>query len=134
MVVGVDTSGSGGIPVCQVSVQSKWPASGQGAKSRPETLISLRSGREPFQQSTQVKTCSARKYWKTAPLPDLLEYPPGEPRVSSRRQFFCRLDYIYKVMRNTSPFGLGKLGRANIQSAMNLHRVEIDDFAAQLPG
>ncbi len=134
MIIGMDTCGRGGVPVRQVPVQSKGPASGEGAKSRPEELIALRSGREPFEQSTQIKTRSARKDWNAAPIPDLLEYRPGEARVSPCGQLFCWRDYIYKMMRNTAPFAFGKLGRANIQSAMNLHGVEIDDFAVQLPG
>ena len=134
MVVGVNTSGRGQVPVCQVPMEDSGAASGKGAQSRTQAVIALRSGREPFQQSTQVKTRAADKYRKRAALPDLLEHRPGEARVSPRRQLFCWRDYIYKMMRNPAPFALGKLGRANIESAMNLHRVEVDDFAAQLAG
>jgi len=47
---------------------------------------------------------------------------------------FVRVGHVQEMMGNSSPFLPGRLGRAKVHIAVNLHGIGVDDFTAQAGG
>ena len=106
------------------------------ARSQPlsQLIGSLRTGKQAFQQSAQVKAGTANYDWKMfalcnfgqcrARLPRIL--PGGKPSVGSATSI--------RWCRNTGAVFARRLGRPDFKVAINSNRVATDDLAGELLG
>ena len=56
----------------------------------------------------------------------------GPPGVFARGEDFVRVEDVDKVMGNATPFGERGFGRPDVEMAIDLQRIAVDDFTMEL--
>jgi hypothetical protein len=107
-------------------------ALGKLIKSMPQLFRALRSLEESFQQRPQIETRSPDHKRDLPPGFDLLQQlTPGCHEITGC-EYLVRQKEIQEMMRDSSLFSHGSFGGANIEIAINLDGVAIDDFSVEL--
>ena|SRR5436190_8773394 len=93
-----------------------------------------RTMKEPFRKGSEVEASPAHQHGNLAALPDVLKHRPGLAGIVTGREEVRRIADVDHVMGNLLPLGQGRLCAADIESAEDLNRVVIYDFAVEGPG
>ena len=93
----------------------------------------LRPGKEPLQQSAEIKPGASADDGQVASLHDLAQNLSRLAGVFSRRHVRKRIHAIQQMMRNLRSLRRRGLGRADFKFAVHRHRVAVDDFSMKAP-
>lgn len=94
-----------------------------------ELEIGLRPLKQGYHQRTQVEAGAAHKDSRVIARLDLSNRALGKAGVISCREVFSRFDYIDQMMWDSSAFSLRDLGCCDVNAAIDLNRIQIDDLA-----
>ncbi len=132
-VGGQDRRPGGGVHPGQLGMERGHPHLGQ--PSFPPGPHGRVGGRKrPFvQQRLDVEHRPAHDHRDRATGRDGLDIVRGVLLIAGHRGGLGDLQDIELVVRDTAPLGDGQLRGADVHAAVELHRVGVHDFAAQLP-
>jgi len=95
--------------------------------------ISGRALRQPNQQSTQIQPGTAYKYWDASARGNLSQSDSRQSRKVAGGEMLPGRNYIDQMMRNTLPFRDRSLRGPDVEAAVDLQGIVIDDLPISLP-
>jgi hypothetical protein len=104
------------------------------AQAVAQRLIAYRSFKEAFEQGAQVEAGASGENRKPAAAGYFRDGGTRQARVFAGGEELVRIQDIDQMMRNITALGEGQLGSADIEVAIDLQRVAIDDFSVELLG
>ena len=97
-------------------------------------LIAYRSVEQAFQQRTQIKSRAAAQNRQAAAIGNLPNCVACQARVFSRGEKLVGVQYVDKVMRDAAPLGRRQFRGADIEMAIHLQRIAVDDLTVEFFG
>jgi len=96
-------------------------------------------GRNPrhlpaFQHGADIQAGAPHQEWQAAPPENVPDGPAGYFEIDGQAEIIIGVNDIDEVMGNGGQFLRGRLGRADIQVAVDLPAIGADDFAGEMPG
>ncbi len=133
-VAGQDGRGRGLVERGQPGVQSRRADLAElGLQARTDTCV--RSGKvQVVQGRADVQTRAADQHRYPAAGGDVVDRGAGQLGVVGHVRGLGHRPDVEQVVRDATAGGLGFLGRADIHALVELHRVGVDDLAAQGAG
>ncbi len=130
-VVGVDAGRRRRIEAPQQPVDQAGTPRFASGQPRAELFISPRPGREAFDERPKIETGSAGYHRKTAAFGDLAENRTGGARIIAGVENLIRVQRVDQEMRDAAPLRFRGLGRSNVETAVHLDGIAVDDFAGE---
>jgi hypothetical protein len=94
-------------------------------------VIAFRQGREAIQQSSQVESSSAYNDRQAAPGGDFANRISGHASVLTCGVTVGRVEHVQQVVRYPAALRFRRFGGADVESAVELEGIAIDDFAGE---
>ena len=113
------------------AVQSGRAAFGESAQAGTQRFITAGRWREAVEKSTQIEAGAAADYGEVSAGLNAGQDLPGEFGVPTCGQFAINIRNVYKMMRDAAPLRCRELGGPDIQSAIDLNRVAVEDFSLE---
>jgi len=127
-------AGRGRLQTREQTVQRTGPTLFADLQTRPDGLVPRGQLVEAFEQGSEVESGASHDDWQTAAGRDFRNCLPGEPRIVACGVTVCRFQHVEKMVRCVSTSGDRRFGGANVEPAIQLQGVAIDDFAAESRG
>ena len=99
-----------------------------------QRLIAYRSVEQAVQQRTQIKARASAQNRQAPAIGNLLNCVACHPRILARGEKLIGVQYVDKVVRDTAPLGNRQFRSADIEMAIHLQRIAIDDFTVEFFG
>ena len=131
MIVGMNTPCSVRVAAAQESVQRKRPPDSNISETCTKPFITTGRRGQAVEQCFQVKARAAHHDGKPSVSPQSLEGRSRQTGVSARCEFFIRRKNIDEMVRNPAPCFHGNFCGPNLQPAVDLDGVAVDDLAAR---
>ncbi len=106
----------------------------QALQPRAQVFVSAWPLEQPFQRRPQVESRAADHHRRLSPSRDLLQCRARQPRVVAGAGFLMPIEDVDQVMGDAASFAGGRLRRTDVEAAIKLDRVVVDDLAAQTLG
>ncbi len=100
-------------------------------QAAPQCIVSPRPLEQALQQGTKVEARTARQDWQLLTVANLSERLAAKTSVIAGREDVPGFRDVDQVMRNPAALPREEFCRSNIESAINLHGVEVDEFTAE---
>jgi len=104
------------------------------AKPATQPLVSFRAFKQRLSERAKVKSGAADEDRRPASAFDLRDNTSGIGRPIGGGIIDPRIDVIYKMMRDAMTLFCGGLGGCDLNTAIYLHRIEINDLTANSQG
>ena len=108
------------------------PPLGHIRQPRPQLFGPLRGFEQSFQERAKVKSRPAHHNREPAAPADFRQHARGCLAVIPRCEDFAGFGHVEQVVRNAAPLRDRDFPRADVETAIDLHGIAIDDFAPQL--
>lgn len=96
-----------------------------------QRFIPWRTGKQTVEQPTHIKSGSPADDRETASIPDLAKTRAGAAGVFAGAEDFIGIGDIQQMMRNAAPGFRRHLCRTDVQTAIHLLGVTVDDLAVE---
>ena len=107
---------------------------GAGFQARAQFLRARRGVGKTFEQSAQIQPGPDGQDGKPRALAQVFQDGNRSRAVFARREWETRVHQVQQVMRNAAAFFERGLGRANIETAIDLRGIAGQDIALQFAG
>ncbi len=124
-----------GIEAAHEMVQSGAATAGRKAlQTTPEMIIPWRRGSKTVEQSAEIEAGASGNNGESATTADVFEGLAGKPGIVAGVGELVGFEEVETMVRNSRALAAGRLGRADIQAAIDGDRVTGDNFAPKLLG
>ncbi len=94
-------------------------------------LVAGRAGKETVDEGAQIKSCAAGHHGQAVPRRDFHQKAAAQAGIFAGCEDLVWVDNIQCMVRNPMPGRFRQLGRADVEMAIDLQRITVDDFTVE---
>jgi tetratricopeptide (TPR) repeat protein len=130
-VAAVDAGGGGRVPPVEETVEGAGAAAVESIEAGAEGGVAAGSGAESVEGGAQVESGAAGEDGQAPAAGDVVNQGAGKGGEAPGVAVPGGVEDVDKVMGDAGAFGGGQFGGADVQPAVELERIAVDDFAAE---
>src|SRR5262249_16779564 len=113
------------------AVQRSWAAGLARLQAYAKGFITARQFGQSIQESTQVESRAAHDHRQIAPRGYFRDNPTGQPSVFTSRVTLGRVQHVQQMVTNTYASSGRSFGGTDVEAAIKLERIAVDDLARE---